>query len=167
MGYWTWTDARYEHPKMKKDGWGYYRNQIIGYDGFAKIVCPDDTEICENCYDGYGMFGSYDAYDLVAEWNREDIAEIFEKKKKEDSWGASLYDIAILFANGVSDEEITEYVIKTRKEGTYLITDWKRNIGIAIACEEQDNASLRYPLKVTTTKWHRKYSELFPSISTQ
>lgn len=165
MGYWTWTDARYETPKTTK--WGdFCKNQTIGYGGFAKIVCPDNTEICEDYYDGYGMFGKYDAYDLVAEWNRDDIAKIFEKKKAEKAWGANLYDIAILFAVGSTDEEITDYVKRTRGD-SFLVSDWKRNIGIAIACEDKDNISLRYPLKVTTLKWHKAYDELFPSFSTQ
>ncbi len=166
MGYWTWTDARFKNPKETK--WGdYCKNQTIGYGGFAKIVCPDNTEICEDYYDGYGMFGDYDAYDLVAEWNREDIAEIFEEKRAKKAWGSGLYDIALLFAEGRPDKEITEYVKKTRTESPFLVDDWKRNIGIAIACEEENNKSLRYPLKITTLRNHRDYDKLYPSIVTQ
>ncbi len=165
MGYFTWTDARYENPKETRLGL-HYANQTIGYDGFAKIVCPDNTEICEDCYDGYGMFGGHEAYDLVAEWNREDIAKIFAKKKKEKAWGSELSDIAELFAKGCSDDEITQYVERTR-EGSFLIQDWKRNLGITIACHDEDNRSLRYPLKITKLRRHRDYNELYPSLSTQ
>ncbi len=33
------------------------------------VVCPDDTAIREDCYDGYGDFGGYDIYELVAQWH--------------------------------------------------------------------------------------------------
>ena len=32
--------------------------------------------IHETCYEGYGRFGRYDVYDLIAEWNKEMIPEI-------------------------------------------------------------------------------------------
>ena len=31
--------------------------------------------IKETCYDGYGHFGGYDIFDLVADWNRKDLSE--------------------------------------------------------------------------------------------
>jgi hypothetical protein len=37
--------------------------------------------IYEDCYEGYGEFGGYDVYDLIAEWNKEMIPEIISRIK--------------------------------------------------------------------------------------
>ncbi len=169
MGVFTWTDARRKSPKINRYG-DYSRKDVLEYGSFGKIVCPDGTEICEECYDGYGRFGSYDAYEVVVDWNKNDLKEIFVKKLKEKSFGSNLAGIAARLAEGISDEEITSDVKKLVSEGSmpeYLIRDWKRNIGIAIACGDKDNESLRYPLKITTTRARVRYEDLYPSKSTQ
>lgn len=38
--------------------------------------------IYESCYDGYGRFGKYDVYALIAEWNKGMIPEIIRRIKK-------------------------------------------------------------------------------------
>ena len=35
--------------------------------------------IYEKCYDGYGRFGKYDVYELIAEWNKAMIPEIIDR----------------------------------------------------------------------------------------
>ena len=35
-------------------------------------MCPDGTKIKEDDYEGYGVFGGRDIYQLVAEWNAPD-----------------------------------------------------------------------------------------------
>ena len=169
MGIFTWTDASVKNPKCNK--WGDYRKKdVLQYGSFGKLVCPDDTELVTEYYNGYGTFSGHDAYDLVAEWNREDLPAIFEEIVKDKDFGKGLVEIVKLFAKGVSDDEITEYVRKRVEEGRYaefLIYDWKRNIGIAIACKEKRCEKLRYPIKITTTREKVRYNDLYPSFSTQ
>ena len=169
MGYWTWTDARVQ-PKQKQNH-DYYAKDKIRYDRFAKIVCPDDTEIAEPRYTGYGIFGAYDAYELVVDWNKDDLPEIFDRLEKEHAWGCQLGEVARAYAAGKSKTQINEIVCRGIAEGkltgTYLKTQWKRNIGIAIACEEKNTDRLRYPLKITASHKAYTYDELYPSYVTQ
>lgn len=80
MGFFTWTDAR-RNPRKLKCG-DYSSADKIGYGGYAKIVCPDNTEIIEPYYEGYGMFDGKDIYDLVVDWNKTYLKDIFDKKDK-------------------------------------------------------------------------------------
>ena len=115
MGYWTWTDARVQ-PKQKQNH-DYYAKDKIRYDGFAKIVCPDDTEIAEPRYTGYGIFGAYDAYELVVDWNKDDLPEIFDRLEKENAWGCQLGEVARAYAAGKSKTQINEIVCRGIAEG--------------------------------------------------
>lgn len=173
MGIFTWTDAR-KVPKRNK--WGDFADRdVIRYGGYAKVVCPDNTEIVENHYNGYGMFGGKDIYELVTDWNKKDIAGIIQRKiAQNDSFyrhlNKEMPGMLDMFTAGKSAEEITEAVKKlvdAGKAGSYLVRDWKRNIGIMIACNEEDNNSLKYPIKITTAQEVFRYDELVPSISTQ
>lgn len=166
MGYFTWTDARRE-PKRRRDG-DYVTADKIGYGGYAKVVCPDNTEIIEQCYDGYGEFDGKDIYDLVVDWNKEYLEDIF-CAMSEDHWGYHLKEVATAFQNDDTyalHKEVYR-LVDSGKEPPFFKDEWKRTIGIAIACREEDNESLPFPIKITTTKWHRAYDELFPSCSCQ
>ena len=150
--------------------------------------------IYEGCYDGYGNFGRYDVYELVALWNRENLPSetralrlpkveeyggLFDSEKEElrkkgateeeikkaDAEKQQEYcDKAILrykkallrnkdFANNVPDN-----VMKEKYGRNYL-----REIGIDIACYDEDNAVLKYPIKITTKEM--EYEEVAPSLS--
>lgn len=91
--------------------------------------------IYESCYDGYGRFGQYDVYDLVPEWNKEMIPEII-RRSKNGNWVCSTdeNDIANL-QNYYDGKEITCEL---------------RHIGIIMACYDEDNFALEYPIKITT-----------------
>ena len=166
MGFFTWTDAR-RQPKKRRDG-EYVTADKIGYGGYAKVVCPDNTEIIENYYDGYGEFGGHDIYDLVVDWNKEHLEDIF-CAMPEDHWGYHLKEVATAFQNDDTyalNKEVSR-LIDSGKEAEFFRDEWKRTIGIAIACHDEDNINLPFPIKITTTKWHRKYDELYPSLSCQ
>ena len=166
MGIFTWTDARLN--LANRDG-EYKDSEICMYGEYCKIVCPDDSVIATTYYHGDGMFGCTDAYDVVVDWNRDDLKAIAERKKN-DSFDKELYDIAIMYADGSSEEDVTRYVKKQVKEGKmspYLIDEWKRNIGIMLCCDDEDNLALKYPLKITRTKEEVKYKDLYPSFNTQ
>lgn len=150
--------------------------------------------IYEGCYDGYGNFGRYDVYELVALWNSENLPSetralrlpkveeyggLFDSEKEElrkkgmteeeikkaDAEKQQEYcDKAILrykkvllrnkdFANNVPDN-----IMKEKYGRNYL-----REIGIDIACYDEDNAVLKYPIKITTKEM--EYEEVAPSLS--
>lgn len=91
--------------------------------------------IYESCYDGYGNFGKYDVYDLIPEWNKEMIPEII-KEIKNGKWVCS-----------TDDQDVAD--LKKYYEGKE--TDCElRWIGIVMACYDEDNERLKYPIKITT-----------------
>jgi hypothetical protein len=86
-----------------------------------------------------------------------------------DHWGYHLKDLASAFQR---DDEYgmrveIERLIDLGLETKLLREEWKRLIGITISCHDEDNANLPYPIKITTTKWHRRYDELVPSCNCQ
>ena len=99
--------------------------------------------ILEEEYDGYGNFGGHDVYDLIADWNKEMIPEILRRAKK-GSWHNTITDedceIMKAFLDGMPIENMKTR-IGFRAE--------KRWIGILMACYDEDNAALEYPVKVT------------------
>ena len=114
--------------------------------------------IHETCYDGYGHFGGYDVYELVALWNRDCLPSKTEvlQEPQIDNYGG-LYDfekdlqMMSDFAKGLSDAKMK------KKYGE----DYLRVIGINIACHDEDNEALRYPIKITTKEM--EYEDIEPS----
>lgn len=163
MGYFTWTLANRTLIK-RKDG-EYAARCKLGYFGYAAIVCPDGTLIKEDYYEGYGMFGGKDVYDLVVDWNKDHLTEIsnlpgFKK------WGDSAAYEAIMKAYQEDDNEALEKAIDAAAVNDPMMKEeWKRTIGIYIACE--NNHLLPYPIKIVDCVRPKPYAELRPSISTQ
>lgn len=91
--------------------------------------------IREAYYEGYGDFSEFDVYNLVVDWNCTKDEQEAQKKKYND-----LY-----------------------KEGEYMRSEWKRNLGIKIACYDRDNFILKYPIKIT--KDIMDYEDALPSMS--
>jgi hypothetical protein len=170
MGIFTWTDARLKSPQCDERG-DYRYKDMINYSGYAKVVCPDDSTIQETCYNGYGRFGKYDIYELVAEWNREDILELYNKYKDDDDLFRTIGNVKEIFESfqkGMSDEAVQEVVDKLVADENvpgYIKSEWKRNLGLLIACEH--NEELKYPIKITKETKDVRYSDLYPSISCQ
>ncbi len=164
MGFFTWTDATIEKPTQNRYG-SYKSSQVIGYDGYAKVVYPDGGELEEQCYQGYGIFGGKDIYELVVDWNQTYLEEIFNKLDS-DTFGIELLPVAIAFQKN-GDEEANRIAKEFQK--TYpLSNEWKRTIGIAIGCVTDQNKVLcPYPIKITKSKKNLTYEDLFPSLSTQ
>ena len=100
------------------------------------------SHIKETCYDGYGHFGGYDIFDLIANWNREYIDSYHEypyskRVLGEEPWA----DLYLNLENSISDIEN-----KMRETNKY----WEyRYIGIALACYDEDNEALTFPIKIT------------------
>ena len=104
--------------------------------------------IYESCYDGYGNFGGYDVYDLIPEWNRDMVPEII-RRIRQGEWECS-----------VDDEEISD--LQNYYEGK-PITCNLRHLGIILACYNEDNFKLKYPIKITTKELD--YDSVAPSKS--
>lgn len=147
MGQFSWLDC--------KTG----EQVLVGFGRSSYLLVPREFgggHIEEGWYDGYGHFCGRDVYDLVAEWNREhiDLDVIPSKSWCEWHFGGEgkarkAFDD---FRDDVDDETMCE------RYGD----DYKRVIGIAIACRDDDNAGIRYPIKITHDE-SAVYEECEPS----
>lgn len=164
MGYFTWTLAN-RTPVIKRGG-GYTARSILQYGGYGAIVCPDNSLIKEECYEGYGIFGGKDVYELVVDWNKPYLLDIL-KNPDFRAWGLFRETELRMYRAYATDDvtgfqaALADIVCKT----PYTKTDWKRTIGIFIACE--NNPIIPYPIKIVDCKRPKPYEQLPPSISTQ
>ena len=178
MGCFTWTFC---NKPMKKLLCGDYSLSCkLHYDGAGGIYCPDGTVIWEPMYEGYGVFDGHDAYDLVTEWNRAQLKELFDKL------GAYPLESKLSeFVQKYSDEQVKAILegslnvdgadelrnaLGAHFSMNYFVNDWKRHLGIELThgCAKPGAVELPYPLKIVSTK-HPKlaYSEYPASISCQ
>lgn len=97
--------------------------------------------IKETFYDGYGRFGGHDIYDLVVDWNREYLEEYCKDKHFKCDWLQKQSSVKEAF------EKLE-----------------KRDIGISIACYDEDNMRLKYPIKITHDV-NAVYEDCLPSMS--
>lgn len=156
MGYFSWLFANKTKTRT---------NLMIDECGY--VACPDGTFIRELSYDGYGMFGGQDIYELVADWNREYLAghpdflilQPHQYKTEEGKWvkappkAIQLYKWYPTYCDlSLSREKMAE-----RLEALYGIE--YRSIGIDIACYDDQNAKLPYPIKIVS-KTRTKYEDL-------
>lgn len=91
--------------------------------------------IYESCYDGYGDFGKYDIYNLIPEWNKEMIPEII-RRIQNNSWHCHTNAKDIKNLQAYYDGKKIECELR-----------W---LGIIMACHDEDNFALEYPIKITT-----------------
>lgn len=120
MGFFSWKFADSGNMKRLKIGRPAY------------LMCPDGSSIYTGAYDGYGHFGSYDVYELAAEWNRP-FLNGFPVKTCATVKG-QIED----YAAGKSDAYMR----------WHYGCDWKRDIGIDIACSDENNRRLKFPVKI-------------------
>lgn len=108
------------------------------------VLVPEEFgggHILETCYDGYGRFGGHDIYDLVVDWNRNYLDHV-----DKETWKCT----------GV--ETIEDDLIRV-DNGNLA----KRYVGIVLACYSEDNARLKYPIKITHDP-NVKYEDCAPSL---
>lgn len=120
---------------------------------------PEGEPLLEREYDGYGEFGGQDIYDLVADWNRKYLAEhpgflivqhgrvwseekgsyfpVGPKRVDEFDWYPLYADLS------KSREEIE----REQREAGKVFWEY-RHIGIEIACYDDQNMNLPYPIKL-------------------
>ena len=153
MGYFSWLFAdKNNEQNLRIDKSGY-------------IACPDGDFIKESCYEGYGEFNGFNIYELVVYWNRKflaanpDFVLPHERRKigatdgktvkstqalKDFWWYPTISDLSIPL-------EDFDSAVKDRKDIPVVLREL-RCIGIDIACHNEDNAALPYPIKITKTK---------------
>jgi hypothetical protein len=102
--------------------------------------------IRETHYEGYGVFGGYDVYELIAKWNRSEIPEIVGKMKAGE-WVCT-----------ASEEDIEKLIAYYKDETKVSDLRW---LGIMMACYDEDNFALKYPIKITTEEMD--YGDVPPS----
>lgn len=139
----------------------------IGKTGY--LSCPDGTVVTEMYYNGYTSFSSYDVYELIADWNKEYISSDSVKKPSRAIWndgpeGDKWYKLAIRRYNNMV-KSILDF--KADKPKEIMVeeygTDWKREIGIQVACFDEDNKNLKYPIKICQVKDNAYHYESLPA----
>lgn len=167
MGCFSWMFADKNNKKnLKIDHKGY-------------LLTPDNEYLKAYPYDGYGEFGGYDAYDLVAIWNRRYLSEHpeFEVPQhgryniKTESWTEPVPKRIDEFAwykyyadMSLTEKEMMDKIAKDEDARKDLIFTELRCIGISIACYDDQNAALPYPIKIVSKKG-LKYNDLPASES--
>lgn len=158
MGQFSWLDCKTGEQVVD----GKYRN--------VYLLVPKEfggKNILERCYDGYGTFGGHDVYDLVALWNRDYIDASFIERPTLEQYGndEKYYNMA-LERYRKACYRLTDF--QMHKCEDYMVshygTDYLREIGIDIACYDEDNARLKYPIKITHDK-SAVYEDCEPSPS--
>lgn len=148
MGQFSWLDCKDTRRQILDD---------VHEDVY--LLIPEEFgggHILEKCYEGYGEFGGKDVYDLVADWNKDMIPYILFLANK-GKWTCSI----------VGDERIVMECFYKGEPIPDSIPEWnrkKRLIGIRMACYDDDNDRLMYPIKVTHDP-NAVYEECEPSPS--
>ena len=85
-------------------------------------------------YRGYGMIGGYDTYNLVVDWNCEDIKQLAYRNHHHPliNWSDEFLGL-VMDSDTVAEMHITPRF----PMGHWLRRDWKHNLGIDIACYER------------------------------
>lgn len=147
MGCFSWMFADTNNKKRLR----------IGHKGY--ILTPDNIFIPEQHYEGYGDFSDVDVYDCVVDWNRPFLTDIINKPLRTNP--SKQMKTLAEFAE-ISDDEALRFVESEIKVGgfsPYFKTDWKRCLGIDIACYDEDNRELPFPIKIVSSK-NCKYEDL-------
>lgn len=142
MGCFSWMFADTDNKENLKYGHEFYVPQPNG------LPTLHDT-----FYDCYGHCDGADIYDLVASWNREYLAKHPEhilpasgQKVSDRRWYKYYADYENYSESDVC-MKVTQEIRQNPGYEDYYGFDW-REIGIAIACEDKNNAALPYPIKV-------------------
>ncbi len=169
MGFYSWMDCCDTKKNIKTTLKTCY------------VLVPEEfTDVLGDCiketfYNGYGCFGGYDIFELIAEWNKDSLSEeLLKEAPKLDNFGGFYeFEKEEFRKEGKSEAEIEamelakkqEYfdmalarrarlinAMKDYKTGMYSDDlelkygeDWKREIGIHI----EESEKLPYPIKIT------------------
>ena len=179
MGFFTFTLAN-RKLESRREGtvfFDYLPKCKLRYDGPGYLLCPDGTTIFEPAYEGYGVFGGHDVYDLVVDWNKDHLKEIFEHIAGEitdgrypDGTKAWDFDVMRKLAEKMQDggevqaQKLADALVASSAMAPFLSRDWKRDMGILISF----HGDPPYPIKVVSCAHPRKkYADLPASRNCQ
>ena len=132
MGCFSWLDCKTNEPIINDKKRDVY------------VLIPKEFgggHIKETCYIGYGEFDGHDIYELVVDWNKKYLEDV---QKEIDTW---------ICKWGYWDKEVLKkYLNGIEPEFTNKVFEGKRDFGITLACYDEDNVRLRYPIKITHDK---------------
>jgi len=134
MGQFSWLDCK-------------TREQVIdGEERNSYVLVPEEFgggHFEEPWYEGYGCFGGHDVYELVADWNRATLDLDASSSKGWCEWHCGSAERARRFFDDFK-ANVGDATMRERYG-----EDYKRTVGIVIACYDDDNAALKYPIKIT------------------
>ena len=187
MGCFSWMFADNQNINLLIGGNAYVPFPHSAFNKDCSRFYPAGTQLRETYYDGYGNFEDCDIYELVTDWNilllnKDVIQPPYRNEWGEGDEAEAYYQKALKrYGNSVSrfldyqvyalclfDESLSleERLAKAKECHEYMTekygTDWKRCIGIDIACYNVENASLPYPIKICRNK-RSKYENIGPS----
>lgn len=147
MGCFSWMFADKNNKKSLK----------IGHRGY--ILTPDNQFIRtpEGGYEGYGEFfdnnkgKKVDVYELVVDWNRSSLLKVLDNVHEI----ITDFDTMLAMLTEKGDDVAEEFVkneVEAGRAPKYLLSDWKRCLGITIACYDEDNQRLPFPIKIVSFK---------------
>lgn len=146
---------------MGQFSWKYadkHNRSALKIHGEAYVPVPDGSILYEPYYEGYGDFQGKDIYELVAEWNRENISEKNIQKPVRKVY-CNREEGYVHYLNAVRSYELRCMRLRDFVQGRpakemeeVYGNGWKREIGIDIACGDKKNAALKYPIKICKMK---------------
>ena len=171
MGCFSWKDCKNTRKRLRIGCKGYLL--IPAEFGGGHI-----EESCYNGYGSFSLYDVYELVAIWNQKYLDEEKNSGKKPKREEFRGLWEYDIKKLREAGYTEEQIkikdeeerdfyynnalkrykkTRNMIKDFIKGIKPETmrrkygdDYLREIGITIACYDKDNASLKYPIKITT-----------------
>lgn len=164
MGFFSWktsdTDRSIPNIYSKRDTFPVY------------VLIPEEFGggyIEEYQYNGYGDFGGRDIYELVVDWNKSYVATehipVPVKEHWDDVNNAELYYKMRLSEYSIDSSLLKDYL--SNKDESYMVgeygEDYKRHLGMSIACNDELNAALKYPIKIVEDK-SISYDDASPSV---
>lgn len=156
MGQFSWIYSDTNQAML--DG-VYHNSYLLVPELFSKEYGP---YILEECYDGYGMFAGRDIYELVALWNREfvsknpDLLLYRGTKLSSYSWYPFFSDLSLSV-----EDVLTKWKASGAEDpNTYRFCEL-RQIGIDIACYDDENRAMQYPIKIVERPV--PYADAYPS----
>jgi len=141
------------------------RQMIDGKNHNSYLLIPSEFveefgshHIKETCYEGYGIMGAYDVYDLVAYWNKDFIYNNpdFVSKAVGRIGDANWYEV---FCRACPYNDFSSFKKFFEQYGTEL-----RIVGIDIACYDEDNERIDNPIKIVESD-NLIYQQAYPSKS--